>query len=184
MPQSSIQELCSGIYLVDNFFSEYHLLYDDIIQNESLYFTNTGCCIKRYRSLCDRQNNESLINAVSVYGRLLKEVVSETFSISAVSQNLSTFDAHVYEEGCFIQGHKDDYDSNFPKSPNLVSTIHYLNDDYSGGEIEFFGRKSPIKPAANQLLIFYSDIEHGTKAVLSGTKISSTRFWKDSKNEQ
>lgn len=178
-----VQQVSSGIYLVDNFFDNYHLLLDDITQNEDLYFSNPDCCIKRYRSLCDQRNDELLIATVDAYNSLLSKIVSSIFAISACSPNLSTFDAHIYEEGCSLARHKDDYDSNFPLSPNLATTVHYLNDNYSGGEIEFYQEISPIKPTRNGLLIFQSDIEHGTRPVIQGTKIASTRFWKDQNSE-
>ena len=73
-----------------------------------------------------------------------------------------------YSEGQQFKDHIDDAAALHRR----VSTVFYMNDDYTGGEIEFprFGLK--IKPQKHQLLIFPSTYvyNHIVHPVLSGTR--------------
>lgn len=57
-----------------------------------------------------------------------------------------------YEPGCFFGLHKDDSLDHYRR----VSTVLYLNDDFSGGEIFFPLINLRIKPKKNEFLIFPS----------------------------
>lgn len=61
-----------------------------------------------------------------------------------------------------------------------VSTVYYMNDDYSGGEIEFPRFKVSYKPKANELLIFPSTYvyNHSVKEVKSGTRYAVVSWMK------
>jgi Rps23 Pro-64 3,4-dihydroxylase Tpa1-like proline 4-hydroxylase len=58
------------------------------------------------------------------------------------------------------------------ESKRSISVLVYLNDDYSGGEIEFPNFKVKIKPKAGTLILFPSNYAYGHIAhpVESGTK--------------
>lgn len=66
--------------------------------------------------------------------------------------------------------HIDDH----PDFLRRISTLYYLNDNYSGGEITFprFGLK--IKPKANEMIIFPSTFvyNHSVLSVTEGTRYS------------
>lgn len=72
--------------------------------------------------------------------------------------------------------HIDDH----PDYPRRVSTVYYMNDDYSGGEIEFPRFKVSYKPKANELLIFPSTYvyNHSVKEVKSGTRYAVVSWMK------
>jgi Rps23 Pro-64 3,4-dihydroxylase Tpa1-like proline 4-hydroxylase len=57
-----------------------------------------------------------------------------------------------YEPGCFFGAHKDDMLTLYRR----VSTVYYVNDGYSGGEIYFPLINLTVKPEKNQFLIFPS----------------------------
>lgn len=63
--------------------------------------------------------------------------------------------------------------------PRTVSMSFYLNDDYSGGEIDFprFGLK--IKPKANQMIMFPSNYvyNHTVHPVIDGTRYAVVAWW-------
>lgn len=56
----------------------------------------------------------------------------------------------------------------FPQ--RYMTLIKYINDDYSGGETEFFNPAYSHKGTRNNYLIFYSEMLHASRAVLSGDK--------------
>ena len=60
------------------------------------------------------------------------------------------------------------------------SLTHYLNDDYEGGEIEFYVGDDfyPYKPKTGDVLVFPSDepYYHGVKTILKTNKFFTTNF--------
>ena len=75
-----------------------------------------------------------------------------------------------YSEGQQFKDHIDDAAALHRR----VSTVFYMNDDYTGGEIEFPRFNLKIKPQKHQLLIFPSTYvyNHIVHPVLSGTRYS------------
>lgn len=73
-----------------------------------------------------------------------------------------------YNEGQFFTNHVDD-DIVYHRR---VSTTYYMNDDYTGGEINFPRWGLSIKPEKHDLLIFPSiyTYNHSVSPVLSGTR--------------
>jgi Rps23 Pro-64 3,4-dihydroxylase Tpa1-like proline 4-hydroxylase len=69
---------------------------------------------------------------------------------------------------------------NGPSHPCTVSFVIYFNDDYEGGEVEFRDKVGGrlIKPPANSILIFPSNMEyvHRVVPVTSGTKYAAISF--------
>jgi len=63
-----------------------------------------------------------------------------------------------YSPGCHYKEHVDNYTSN----PRILSAILFLNDDYEGGEIEFFEPRKKelvarVEPQSSRLIIWPSD---------------------------
>jgi hypothetical protein len=75
-----------------------------------------------------------------------------------------------YSEGQQFKNHIDDAGT----LNRRVSTVFYMNDDYTGGEIEFPRFNLKVKPEKHQLLIFPSTYvyNHIVHPVLSGTRYS------------
>lgn len=73
-----------------------------------------------------------------------------------------------YGVGQKFINHVDDH----PDFPRTVSTVYYINDDYTGGEIFFPKFDLLYKPKANELLVFPSTFVymHSVNAVESGTR--------------
>ncbi len=61
-----------------------------------------------------------------------------------------------------------------------MSTVYYLNDDYSGGEINFPRFSITYKPKANELLIFPSGYvyNHSVSEVIDGTRYAVVSWLK------
>lgn len=60
---------------------------------------------------------------------------------------------------------------------NKYSFVIYLNDDYTGGELDFLDRNITIKPEAGAILAFPSLHEHEALPTISGTKWHIPYFW-------
>lgn len=70
-------------------------------------------------------------------------------------------------------------DSSLNPTTEHVSAVLYLNDNYSGGEINFPGQGVKIKPKAGSLVIFPSipPFYHESLKILNGIKYMSPAFW-------
>ena len=81
-----------------------------------------------------------------------------------------------YIEGAHMGQHTDSYDND--EKPT-ISVVAYLNDNYSGGEINFPNQNICIKPLAGSIIVFPSKFPyvHESKAIISGKKYISPGFW-------
>lgn len=82
-----------------------------------------------------------------------------------------------YSVGKSMGPHVDDYNNG--DDPN-ISVVLYLNDDYTGGEINFPEQNVTIKPEAGSIVIFPSvePYYHQSLPVISGIKYMSPGFWR------
>lgn len=70
-------------------------------------------------------------------------------------------------------------------SHRVYSSLLYLNDDFTGGNIWFPNQNLEISPAPNKFITFNSDFEHlhGVKAVSNGVRYNITMFWTHDKEK-
>jgi predicted 2-oxoglutarate/Fe(II)-dependent dioxygenase YbiX len=87
---------------------------------------------------------------------------------------LSPISISKYFEGKLMGPHVDAHDNDPTKT---ISCVLYLNDDYSGGELNFPDHGIFIKPEAGSLVIFPSKYMHESKIIKSGVKYMSPGFW-------
>jgi hypothetical protein len=80
-----------------------------------------------------------------------------------------------YEVGDFFKVHTDASRA----YPRQVSTVYYINDDYTGGEIFFPYINVEVKPKKDEFLVFPSTnlFSHYAKEVVSGTKYSMPNWF-------
>jgi hypothetical protein len=73
-----------------------------------------------------------------------------------------------YGSGQFFSNHIDDH----PSYHRRVSTVYYLNDNYTGGEINFPRFNITFKPKANQMIVFPSTYvyNHSVSPVIEGER--------------
>jgi hypothetical protein len=73
-----------------------------------------------------------------------------------------------YGKGQKFINHIDDS----PAATRRISTVYYLNDKYSGGEINFPRFNVRLKPKANQMIVFPSSFvyNHSVDPVIEGTR--------------
>ena len=78
------------------------------------------------------------------------------------------------QDGGHLPAHQD-----LGVSSRMVSTVSYLNDNYSGGEIEFQHSGVKIKPEAGSIVIFPSNYlcVHEVMPVTSGTRYAMPHWY-------
>lgn len=83
-----------------------------------------------------------------------------------------------YFVGSEMGKHTDTHDDDQGKT---ISVVLYLNDDYTGGEIEFEDQSLFVKPTAGSIMVFPSrkPYFHASKRVLSGEKYIVPGFWEN-----
>jgi Rps23 Pro-64 3,4-dihydroxylase Tpa1-like proline 4-hydroxylase len=81
-----------------------------------------------------------------------------------------------YGAGQKFTNHIDDH----PSFHRRVSTVYYLNDNYTGGEINFPRFNINFKPKANQMLIFPSTYvyNHSVSPVIEGERYAVVSWMK------
>jgi hypothetical protein len=81
-----------------------------------------------------------------------------------------------YGEGQQFTNHIDDH----PSYHRRVSTVYYLNDNYTGGEINFPRFNITFKPKANQMIIFPSTYvyNHSVSPVIEGERYAVVSWMK------
>jgi predicted 2-oxoglutarate/Fe(II)-dependent dioxygenase YbiX len=79
-----------------------------------------------------------------------------------------TYGVLKYGAGQFFSNHIDDHKD----YPRRVSTVYYLNDNYTGGEINFPRFGITFKPKANQMIVFPSNFmyNHSVSPVIEGNR--------------
>jgi len=115
------------------------------------------------------------------YTKEIRDSLLEVFSFDGVMNN--NLPAVVYPEGCGMGLHDDMYhnsdDPDKREKVHVYSSVHYLNDDYEGGELVFPDVDLTITPEKNMLLLFGCHHKHRGNPATGGIKISSTKFWRD-----
>lgn len=88
------------------------------------------------------------------------------------------FSIRKYNTGADMGPHADSDDPTDKEHP-YISGVMYLNDDYTGGELEFPNQKISIKPEAGSMVIFpsYRPYVHHPKPPITGNKYMSPFFW-------
>ena len=81
-----------------------------------------------------------------------------------------------YGEGQQFTNHVDDH----PSYHRRISTVYYLNDNYTGGEINFPRFGITFKPKANQMIVFPSTYvyNHSVSPVIEGERYAVVSWMK------
>ena len=106
----------------------------------------------------------------------IENYVNKTNSKKVILPNY--FSIRKYNTGADMGPHADSDDPTDKNHP-YISGVLYLNDDYSGGEIEFPNYGISIKPEAGSMVIFpsYRPYVHHPKPPVFCNKYMSPFFW-------
>ena len=117
-----------------------------------------------------RDAYDILTRTLSVYGKDYAEKLNVDLGIQM------PISISKYFAGASMGPHTDSGPE--PTTEN-ISAVLYLNDSYSGGEINFSGQGVKIKPKAGSLVIFPSvpPFYHESMPILNGVKYMSPAFW-------
>jgi Rps23 Pro-64 3,4-dihydroxylase Tpa1-like proline 4-hydroxylase len=80
-----------------------------------------------------------------------------------------------FVEGFYLVPHVD----TLSVEGNHIASVYYINDDYSGGEIDFPDYKLKIKPKANSLIIFPGNENylHSVHKIIDNDRYSSAMWF-------
>jgi hypothetical protein len=188
------EELAPGIFVYSNVIPNSETLYKDIENglvsaglswNEASVLESTDQMVNKKSRDTSRFGVQYLgqtkdltgVNAVEGFYLSLNNLFFENFnpiekdytnSYGVVCDWHDTYEILKYGEGQFFHNHMDDC----PSYHRRVSTVYYLNDNYTGGEINFPRFGITFKPKNNQMILFPSTYvyNHSVSPVIEGTR--------------
>jgi hypothetical protein len=196
------EEIAPGIVVYSNVISESENLYKDIEEG----MISAGL---RWIEASVKESSDPMVNTktrdTSTFGipykgfiqDTLPENMSEAFLTSINNMFFKNFDPIEkdymsnygifsdwhdtygilkYGAGQFFSNHIDDH----PSYHRRVSTVYYLNDNYTGGEINFPRFNITFKPKANQMIVFPSTYvyNHSVSPVIEGERYAVVSWLK------
>jgi predicted 2-oxoglutarate/Fe(II)-dependent dioxygenase YbiX len=188
-----VQEIAPGIITYDGVIPNYETLVNDIEEGMvSAKREWVGARVKEgSESHLNTDSRDTLTTSVPYSDKVLEDysTISSTFNttlsnlflkhLGAVEidyqKNFSircswhdSYQILKYGVGQKFVNHIDDH----PDFHRRISTLYYLNDDYSGGEINFPRFNISFKPKPNQMIIFPSTYvyNHSVSPVTEGTR--------------
>lgn len=195
------KELAPGIIVYQNVINEYGSLIPDIEDAVSLNaiswvqasvkekdFDGVNTKSRDTFTISITYSDSSLVDLsspFSSFNSILGKTFFESFDplerdyMSTYNVWMSSHDQYQilkYGVGQKFINHIDDHQDYHRR----ISTVYYINDDYTGGEIEFPRFQISYKPKANELLIFPSTYvyNHSVNEVMSGTRYSVVSWMK------
>jgi Rps23 Pro-64 3,4-dihydroxylase Tpa1-like proline 4-hydroxylase len=154
-------ELFPGVVLYKNILEDPDSLHKEIKENflsgnwkhdTHPDHRNPGTLVRSYYEYVLNKNDSEAISIMEKIKplELALEQYCKDYDVELFKYEASR--AMAYEPGCFFGAHKDDMLTLYRR----VSTVYYVNDGYSGGEIYFPLINLTVKPEKNQFLIFPS----------------------------
>ena len=188
------EEIAPGIVVYSNVIPDSENLYNDIeegIVSAGLQWSDASVKEGEVSGI-NKKTRDTSIFGISYLGKtenIVTNSLAETLSVSInniffehfnpiekdymamYGINIDLHDSYSvlkYGKGQQFTNHIDDH----PSYHRRVSTIYYLNDNYSGGEINFPRFDINFKPKANQMLIFPSTYvyNHSVSPVIDGER--------------
>lgn len=170
----NVNKLENKLYVIDDFCSCIESL-NEVSHLGEQGVTNQGDCTKRYTYFLDDSQP-------AVFGDYLQDLQSCVENLSGEKLNSKSHIPYMcYSKGCMLGYHDDTYhnadDKKNREKLHLYSSVHFINDDYEGGELHFRDLDIKIEKRKNRLIVFDSEYVHASLVIKSGIKISSTHFW-------
>lgn len=172
----TIKELETSIATTDGIdwrkattFAELDGIETGILRTNMNFYLNDGASLNE--KIREVNNNYFNLTAACV------QWYSKHFGIEEPIQFREGFNLLRYQTGQEYHAHYDGGTT----SGRAVSPILYLNDDYTGGEIEFVNQEIKIKPEAGDFLIFPANFafRHIAHPVKTGTKYAIVTWLHD-----
>jgi len=167
-----------NIYLHDNFFEEYHVIYDFVVEEFKKINPVYQDCGEAFFHL-DFGFPEEWLDLLTKIGIFVEGKYGNPCSIKSNALNLV-----VYEDGSYKEPHKDnlhvflDENGLEIKEEFNYTSIFYLNDNFTGGKLKFDLLDVVIDPIPGRLVVFPSDLLHSVSKVGGGTRFIVNKFWR------
>lgn len=191
----NIENPALGMYIYKNIFDDPQALLKDIEDNFGSVFKPVLTYSEGGSIKVDKTTRDSDIFALSdeasrlfndqqkaVYNTVKQTMMQcltdyvDKYGMEVKDFNYDAWNILKYGVGQKFDSHIDDG----PKAPKVISIIAYLNDDYTGGEIEYKNINFSYKPSAGDVIIFPSNYiyRHEVKPVESGIRYSIVNWFR------
>lgn len=167
-----------NIYLHDNFFEEYHVIYDFVLNNHKKDKPIYGICGEFFFD----SHSGFPEQWISLHSKIGEAIKSRYRCTNATTSNALC--VVVYEQGSFKMSHTDDknilLDQNGLEVSNKFdyTSVFYLNNSFTGGNLIFNDLDIVIDPIPGRLVVFPSSYLHSVSKIESGTRFVISKFWK------
>ena len=177
---SNIANKHNGIWEWHNVLENPMEMVETIDKTKCEYYTNKGggeTVIGRGASL--HNGSEAHKKAMKAFSDCILEY-SKSNSLSFDNENIGDWLlVREYNTGSRMSAHNDAY-SYVKKDGQHVrrslTAILYINDEYTGGEIDFVHDGICIKPQAGSMVVFPSDKQHEVLEILSGDRYMTQTY--------
>jgi hypothetical protein len=202
MVEMNKEEIAPGIVIYSDVIPNSENLYKDIEEGMiSAKFSWNAAGVKESTDpMVNKKTRDTSIFGVPYKGKIediLTENLSEAFLVNVNNLFFEHFDPIEkdymatygifsewhdiygilkYGEGQQFTNHIDDH----PSYHRRVSTVYYLNENYTGGEINFPRFGITLKPKANQMIVFPSTYvyNHSVSPVIEGERYAVVSWLK------
>jgi hypothetical protein len=202
MVEMNKEEIAPGIVIYSDVIPNSENLYKDIEEGMiSAKFSWNAAGVKENTDpMVNKKTRDTSIFGVPYKGKIediLTENLSEAFLVNVNNLFFEHFDPIEkdymatygifsewhdiygilkYGEGQQFTNHIDDH----PSYHRRVSTVYYLNENYTGGEINFPRFGITLKPKANQMIVFPSTYvyNHSVSPVIEGERYAVVSWLK------
>ena len=160
------------IYLHDDFFEDYHVIYDFVLNNHKKDKPIYKMCGEFF---FDSHSGfpEQWISLFSKMGEFIKSRYRCTNAVA--SDILSVV---VYEQDSFKMPHTDDGSTLLDSDKFDYTSIFYLNNSFTGGNLIFDDLDIVIDPIPGRLVVFPCYYLHSVSKIENGTRFVISKFWK------
>lgn len=129
-------------------------------------------------AMLDLNENTDIAQAISIFETDLLSIVDQyrkEFSLEELVKETNWLLMR-YDTGDYFDTHKDED----PDYDRTVAIVAYLNDGYTGGELEFPDFGLSVSPRAGDVLVFPGSFayRHRVKPVTSGTRYAVVNWFK------
>ena len=99
----------------------------------------------------------------------VKDIVNKIYEVHSKVKELVVGDIifTYYTPGSFLKAHRDNYNAD---TNTLYTAVLYLNDDYTGGELEFPESNLKYKPKSGSVVVIDNHELHQVNTILEGKR--------------
>jgi hypothetical protein len=118
---------------------------------------------------------EEILEILNKASELVYKKITDFYNVSVNPHRQSKLHVVKFVKGFCLFPHVDTLSS----EGNHIASVYYINDDYTGGEIDFPDHNLTIKPKANSLIIFpgNENYVHGVNKIIDNDRYSSAMWF-------